>query len=145
MKHLGTVWWAMVLILDGCSSDEDHPRTPAKDQAGACVISAANLGKRIAVEGWAVNRPIGAELVGDDFSIWIDGLDFWPEGYYTGGDRGKRVKVTGVLAEDHALPVFIPEKGKPIPQGIPVPEGTDLYKASHRYLLKDARWELLER
>ncbi len=60
------------------------------------------------------------------------------------GDRGKRVKVTGVLTEDHALPVFIPKQGEPIPQGIPVPEATDLYQASHRYVLKEATWELLE-
>ena len=143
MKRPWIALWAMALVLGGCSSEEDHPRAPAQAQAGTSVISAANLGKRITVEGWAVNSKGGAEVVGDDFSAWIDGLDFWPEGYYTGGDRGKRVKVTGVLAEDHALPVFIQKKGEPIPQGIPVPEGTDLHKASHRYLLKDATWELV--
>ncbi len=144
MKQLWIAWWTTALILGGCSSDQDHSRAPAKDQAGTSVVSAANLGKRITVKGWAVNRPGGAEVVGTDFSVWIDGLDVWPEGYYAGGDRGKRVKVTGILAEDHALPVFIQKKGEPIPQGIPVPEGTDLHKAGHRYLLKDVAWELLE-
>ncbi len=142
MKRLWIAWWAMALTLGGCPSDEDHPRAPG--QAGAPIVSSANVGRRITVEGWAVNRKGGAEVIGADFSVWIDGLDSWPEGYYMGGDRGKRVKVIGILAEDHVLPVFIPKKGEPIPQGIPVPEGTDLSKASHRYLLKDAKWELME-
>ncbi len=144
MKRLWIAWGAMTLIFGGCPSDKDRPRAPAKDRAGTAIVSAANLGKRITVGGWAVNRRGGAEVVGTDFSVWIDSLDAWPEGYYVGSDRGKRVKVTGVLAEDHGLPVFIQRKGEPIPQGIPVPEGTDLNKASHRYLLKEAKWELME-
>jgi hypothetical protein len=142
----------MALFVAGCPSDQDHPRAsagaqagvPDKDRTGASIVSAAHLGQRVTVVGWAVNRPVGAELVGSDFSVWIDGLGLWPEGYYSGGDRGKRVKVTGVLAEDQGLPVFIPKKGELPRQGIPVPEGTDLHKASHRYLLEDAMWEPLE-
>ena len=108
-------------------------------------MNGADLGKQITVEGFAVNRKIGAELVGTDFSLWIEGLSSWPKGYYSGGEKGKKVKVTGILAEDHGLPVFVPKKGEPPVQGIPVPKGTDLKKASHRYLLKNAKWELLEK
>jgi hypothetical protein len=90
-----------------------------------------------------VDRKIGAQLIGPGFDLWIDGLSSWPEGYCTGGNKGNKVRVSGVLAEDNGLPVFIPKKGEPVIQGIPVPEGTDLKKASHRYILKNASWELL--
>ena len=116
---------------------------PANCQPGATTVSRDNPSKRITVEGWVVNRKGGAQLVGTDFKLWIGGLAMWPNGYYSSGNKGKRVRVTGVLAEDHALPVFIPEEGEPPRQGIPVSEGTDMEKASHRYLLKDAGWELV--
>ncbi|OHB75181.1 MAG: hypothetical protein A2Z34_01615 [Planctomycetes bacterium RBG_16_59_8] len=136
MKQSWVACWALVLVLAGCSADAGRP--------SGSIVSEANLGKQITVEGWAVNRKGGAQLLGGGFDLWIAGLESWPDGYYTGGDRGKRVKVTGVLAEDHGLPVFVPKKDDPIVQGIPVPEGTDLKKASHRYLVKNAKWELME-
>lgn len=107
-------------------------------------VSAVNLGKRITVEGWAVSRKNGAQLVGTDFDLWIDGLHSWPEGYYSGGDKGKKVRVSGVLAKDNDLPVFFPKNFEFSFQGIPIPDETDLEKASHRYLLKNAKWELTE-
>jgi len=128
-------FFLVLLFFAGCSA--------FSNQAGAPVVSTVNLGKEITVEGWAVDRKIGAQLIGAGFDLWIDGLSSWPEGYYTGGDKGKKVRVSGVLAEDNGLPVFIPQKGEPAVQGIPVPEGTDLEKARRRYILKDARWELL--
>ncbi len=103
------------------------------------------LGKSITLEGKAVNAKMGALLIGDNFSIWIDGLDAWPEGYYQGGDDGKRIKVTGILIEKYDLPVFIPNKGELPVSGIPIPKGTDLKEASHRYLLENAEWELIEK
>jgi len=42
------------------------------------------------------------------------------------------------LDEDQGLPVFIPDDSDLAVQGIPVPAGTDLEKASHRFLLRDA-------
>jgi hypothetical protein len=129
------VFLLLLFILSGCSVANNHPSTTR--------VTSVHFGKRISVEGWAVNRKMGAQLVGTDFDIWIDELCCWPEEYYSGGDRGKKVRVSGILGEDHGLPVFIPKEGEPPVQGIPVPEGTDLKKASHRYLLRDATWELL--
>jgi hypothetical protein len=137
MKAMRIAVCLVLVALIGCP--------PNNSWAGESPLSKANLGKQITVEGWAVDRKIGAQLVGSDFNVWIDGLSSWPKGYYTGGDKGKKVKVTGILAEDHGLPVFIPKKGESPIQGIPVPEGTDVKKASHRYLLKNAKWELLEK
>jgi hypothetical protein len=108
--------------------------------AGRRLVSADNLGKRITVQGGAVNSRTGAKLVGRGFELWIDNLNDWPEGF-----RDGKVRVTGVLAEDHGLPVFVPKRGEFPVQGMPVPEGTDLEKASHRYVLKDAKWALLEK
>lgn len=107
-------------------------------------VSQANVGEVITVEGWAVNRKLGAELVGDGFSVYIEGLDGWPPGYYVAGDKGRRVRVTGTLVEAFDLPVFEDTRESPLVQGIPVPRGTDLQRARHRYLLRNAKWELLE-
>ncbi len=126
-----------LLILAGCSI--------VNNQTSTTSVSAVNLGKKITIEGWAVNCKTGAQLIGTDFDLWIDGLSSWPEGYYTGGEKGKKLRVFGILTEDNGVPVFIPKRDEPIVQGIPVPEGTDLRKASHRYILKDANWELIRK
>jgi hypothetical protein len=101
------------------------------------------LGRSVTIEGTAVNAKLGALLLGEG-EIWIDGLDGWPEGFYLGGDKGKRVRVTGIVIEKHDLPVFVPKPGELPRTGMPVPEGTDLNEASQRFLLKDARWTLIE-
>lgn len=123
-----------MFVLIGCAAGQG--------QKGAAVVSADNLGRKITVEGWAVNSKMGAKLIGVDFDLWIDGLSSWPEGYYTAGTRGKKVTVSGILARDHGLPVFIPKRDEPVVQGIPVPEGTDLKKARQRYILMNAEWRL---
>jgi hypothetical protein len=139
------------LALAGCPAKQGNPgpahasaAADAEPGAGANAVSDANLGKEITVEGWAVNRKNGAQLVGDGFEVWIEDLAGWPEGYYTGGDKGRKVTVKGILAQDHGLPVFVPKKDEPIVQGIAVEEGTDLEKASLRYILKKATWALVE-
>jgi hypothetical protein len=124
------------LTLNG--SARDNPASPLP-------VTTANLGKVITVKGWAVNRKNGAALDGEGFCVWIHGLNSWPPGYYKGGTRGKKVSVTGRLTEDHGLPVFVQKKGQPWVQGMPVPEGTNLEKASRRFVLKAARWKLLEK
>jgi hypothetical protein len=129
-----------LLILAGCPS---RPAKPGPADA-ASVVSDENIGKEITVVGWAVNSKIGALLVGDGLDLWIEDLAGWPDGYYEGGERGKKVKVTGILEQDHGLPVFVPREGEPVVQGIPVEEGTDLEKASLRYVLKNAKWEPVE-
>jgi hypothetical protein len=128
-------------FLAGCPSKAGKP---GPEDAGS-VVCDENLGKEITVTGWAVNRKNGAELVGEGgLELWIHDLASWPEGYYEGGEKGRKVRVTGILAKDHGLPVFVPKEGEPVVQGIPVEEGTDLDEASLRYVLKNARWELVE-
>ena len=101
-----------------------------------------SLGKTITLKGKAINRKLGAVLEHKDYHIWIKGLSAWPEGYYRGGDDGKEIIVTGTVVEAYDLPVFIYKEGDPIRAGMPVPEGTDLRKASHRYILDKASWKL---
>jgi hypothetical protein len=122
-------------ILAGCA--------PAPTQPAPNAVCMANLGQRLTVEGWAVNRKNGAQLLTAKVDVWIDGLASWPPGYYSGGEKGRKVRVTGILAADQGLPVFIPSPAEPPVQGLPVPPGTDLAQAGHRYLLKQAHWELL--
>ena len=107
------------------------------DQKEPKDVLAPQLGKKVTLSGEAEHRKLGPALLGKDFSIWIDGLSEWPNEM-----RGKHVSVTGTVIERHDKPVFIPSPRNRGVQGIPVPKGTDLHKASHRYLLKDATWKL---
>jgi hypothetical protein len=127
-----------VALAAACASSEPHTQDASRP---ATSISRDDLGKTMTLRGHAVNRKGGAVLQVGKVTVWIDGLHAWPPGYYEGGDRGRRIVVTGVLAEDHGLPVFVQLEGDPIMQGIPVPEGTDLEQASRRFVLRDARWE----
>ncbi len=102
-----------------------------------------HVGKLVAIEGIAIGMKAGAALFGEGPMIFIDGIQ-WPDGYYLGGDRGKRVRVTGTVIERHDLPVFIPKTGEPVVQGIPVSEGTDLQKASRRFLIQNAKCVVVE-
>ncbi len=141
---------ALLFGLAGCpdSTPPASPAAPASQptRREAVSVTKENLGKRITLEGRAVDAKLGAELIGDGFSVWIDGLDSWPDGYWSMAKRdGTRVRVSGVLAEDHATPVFVQKEGEPIRSGVPVVEGTDLDAASHRFVLKDATWESLEK
>ena len=89
---------------------------------------ADQLGKQITLVGEAQNLKEGSLLAGKNFSIFIDSLESWPNEF-----AFKKVVVTGVVIERHGS----------LPQaGIAVPPGTDLHKAAHRYLLKDAKWKL---
>jgi hypothetical protein len=100
------------------------------------------IGKRITVIGTCVDMNLGAALIlGNGQRVWIEKMERWPAGYYTGDAKSKTVKVVGTLIEKNDLPVFIQkENDKVIQGGMPVPEGTDLKEASHRYLLKDYVW-----
>ncbi len=97
---------------------------------------ASYVGRQVRISGTAADAKMGAILLGDgNQSIWMDGMDAWPPGFYEGGDKGKRVCVIGTVIEKNDLPVFVQKKDEPIMQGIPVPEGTDLEKARKRYLI----------
>jgi hypothetical protein len=102
------------------------------------------LGQTVTVEGNAANAKLGALLLGDGKEIWINGLDSWPEGFYSGGDRGKRVRVTGTVIQRDDLPVFVQKPGGPLIQGIPVQSEEEKQRAKWRYLLRDAKWTVLD-
>ncbi|KMQ62378.1 hypothetical protein ACM40_08765 [Chryseobacterium sp. BLS98] len=102
------------------------------------------IGKRITVTGQTINMKLGALLITENGeSIWMEGMDSWPDGYYVNESETKTVKVTGTLTEKNDLPVFIASDST-IQQGMPQPEGTDLETAGNRYLLKDYQYTVLK-
>lgn len=98
----------------------------------------ARIGERVALEGIAEARKLGAALRGDEFDVWIDQMQDWPPAVV-----GRRVRVAGILDERHDLPVYVQRPGEPAAAGIPVAEGADLRKASHRYIVREAKWSLI--
>ncbi len=103
------------------------------------------VGQRLTVRGEAHNAKMGALVQGEDFTIWVDLPDqYWPTGMYHGEDKGEVVEVTGLVVQRNDVPVFIPEHGEPIRQGVPVPPDTDLQEAQKRYILENVEWKLVE-
>lgn len=98
-----------------------------------------SLGKQITLIGIAEPRKGNAALRGDGFYVWLRDVAFWPNEVVR-----KKVAVTGRLEEDHGLPVFINDPNEPLMQGIPVPKGSVLGDASHRFVLVDATWRVIE-
>jgi len=135
-------------LAAACSSPAPPPtEQPEVSQqptaAGTTVVDefAAVLGQQVTFEGLAVDMKLGAGLVVGEHTIFMDGMDSWPDGYYEGDGKEKKVTVTGTLIERHDLPVFVQQEGEPIKSGMPVPPGTDLEEASRRYLLTDFTYE----
>jgi hypothetical protein len=142
---------ATVTLSGGCA---ESPRHQPPQEAGLSPASqeptkgwpkdwSGHVGKRVILEGTATNQKMGAALSGEGETIFIDGMDWWPADCFA-GDRGKRVRVTGTVIERYDLPVFIPGKDELPRAGIPVPEGTDLRKASRRFLIENAKWTVGE-
>jgi len=103
------------------------------------------LGQRITVRGEAHNAKMGALLLGEGFTIWVDlPGDAWPDGLYHGNDKGELVEVTGLVVQRNDVPVFIPEPGEPMRQSVYVPPGTDPEKARKRYVLENVEWKPAE-
>ena len=103
------------------------------------------IDKKVTLKGKTFNMKLGACLVLENGKwIWMDGMDSWPEGYFKSENNTKNVVVTGILIERFDKPVFIQNDKNEYFSGIPVPEGTDLKKASHRYLVKDFEWKVIE-
>ena len=175
---------ALIMFLAGCGSSTspvqarpqepppaatEQPQPENTEQAKPTMVTQENLGKQITVEGIAADAKLGALLqMGQGGDLWIADLQSWPDGYWSMPDGGKKVRVTGILGEDHSLPVFeadmavVLERGDPIPQGIIIPpqiQPTDGLvtnadeevaikpasdSARHRYILKEAKWEVIE-
>lgn len=141
MNKLGTMI-LLAVTLSACAPSKDpgaETRTAAASSDGAPSPWDSKLAQLVTVEGTAEDTKLGALLVQDEGSIWIDGLDAWPTEL-----RGKRLQVTGKVIQRSDLPVFVHQEGEPQMQGMPVPAGTDVEKARRRFLLAEARWKALE-
>jgi hypothetical protein len=137
----------LVVGVSACGSNPAKPVTPPSSINNATVGSTAwpsdwhpLLGQQVTVDGIAANAKLGATLLHDGASIWIDGVESWPEGFYRGGSDGQMLRVTGTVIERNDLPAFVKDASKPEMQGIPVANEAEAAKQSHRYLLKDATW-----
>jgi hypothetical protein len=104
----------------------------------------SHVGQTVTLEGTAVDAKLGALLQGQESAIWIDDLRAWPEGFYSGHGQGKRLRVTGMVIKRDDLPVFVQKPGAPPRAGMPVQSEEELDKAKWRYLLKGAKWIVLE-
>lgn len=138
----------VVSAFAGCSPRPEPPaRTPARSVPAAVHPDpprwpndfSKHLGRSITLEGTAADCKIGAVLLGDRQMIWIDGLSSWPDGFYLGEDRGKRVRGTGTVIQKSDLPVVRDRQGEPVAQGMSVGEGVDFEDAKKRFLLTGAR------
>lgn len=128
---------AALVVVPLLASLACTPKGPGPKAPVITELTEQDLGRTITVEGIAENRKDGAVLRGGNFELWLPQLTGWPQ-------RGTgRVRATGRLAEDHGRPVFVRRPDEPIVQGVEVPEGTDLKKASRRWILLDARWQWL--
>lgn len=104
------------------------------------------VGKHVTVEGIALDSKSGAVVSsGKGPDIFIDGLENWPDGFYLGQRKGKKVLVTGLVVVRNVLPAFVDEKYGPRKTGIPVEKESDVAAAEKKYLLQDAKWMLQEK
>lgn len=118
----------LLAIVCGCSQRE--AASPSGLDAEARIQAwpkdwSGHIGQTVTLEGTAANVKLGAFLQGRDGEIWIDGLDSWPEGFYSGGDQGKRLRVIGMVIKKDDLPVFVQKPGELPREGIPVASEKD--------------------
>jgi hypothetical protein len=66
------------------------------------------------------------------------------EGSTTAGDRGKHLRVTGTVIKRDDVPVYVEKPGELPRQGIPVKSEADVERLKWRFLLKGAKWTVLE-
>lgn len=135
MRIIFLIGVLLCLLFSGCAH-RAIAVTPAKSQSFPRL-----LGQRITLVGTAEPWKVGPALQGKDFFVWIDDLDSWPQEYV-----GRQVQVVGVLDVRHDLPVFVADtpEGRGRMQGIPVPSGTNLNEARQRYVVRDAKWTLIQ-
>lgn len=128
----------LTFFLLGCpQGSPDDNNKPVRTESG--LVCSENVGRKITLTGKAVNTKIGAILVrAGEADVYVLDFHWWPEKLCE-----KNLKVTGVLAEDCCLPVFVPKSGEPQKQGMPVSEGTDLERASRRYVMRNTTYEII--
>jgi len=135
MKTIGSIIAAIIAIATGVVAAS--PTTSPSIKVIRDPL-AAQLGKPVTLIGEAEVQKEGACLRGMDFHIYVDALQDWPKELV-----GKKVSVSGIVIERYDLPVYVSRPGGPVRDARPVPAGTDVHKAAHRYLLKDAKWRPL--
>ncbi|MDQ7779014.1 MAG: hypothetical protein RDV41_04820 [Planctomycetota bacterium] len=140
MRLLIGVLVIVVFVGLGCSSSGGGGGKAATwpEKWAECV------GKPITLEGEAANAKLGALLISDESSVWIDGLDSWPTSVYSGVGKGPRLRVTGTVITRDDVPAFVQKPGEPISAGVPVESEKELESAKWRFLLKDAKWSAVE-
>jgi len=148
MKRLVGLIVFLVLVMAGISLRFALPHvghnSSAINQASVDRTAADKIDSRkvdvITGPSWtgiATNPKAGPFLEGPN--VYADFFG-WPD-----EALGKRVILSGHLVVRHDLPVFIQPDPDVFPDavlqaGIPVPKGTDLYKASERSVIEDAHW-----
>src|SRR5580765_6347328 len=91
----------------GCSQPETAGPSIPDPREGVTAWPkdwSGHLGQTVTLEGTAADAKLGALLQGKEDVIWIEALEAWPEGLYSGGDRGKRLRVTGTVIRKDDLP-----------------------------------------
>lgn len=127
-----TLFFALVCLLTiacGCSASG-----PIK--VGEQPLDRSLLHKHVVVAGFAQDRKAGTCIetyAGDEVYL----PDTFKIPAFT---RNMRVRISGVLQEDHKLPVIV-DTGESKGAGIYVPPGTDLQVASHRWVLTQPKLE----
>lgn len=158
--------WAMVLGLSllpfACRKTEQQaasppPAPPSAPTASAPVTGGTDagpparhstfselVGRCVVAEGYiGGGAKTGPGLTGGS---WFIGLVLEADaGWGESMPGGARVRVRGTVAVRADRPVFIPKKGEPIMQGIPMPEGTDLEEARRRHVIERAVVTLLRK
>ena len=130
----------------GSALREVRAAKPPKLDADVAVLSYpwdSLIGKKVFVSAVSCYND-GQHGASADFRsqrLWLDGIDDWPD--EVGG--GSAVQLTGRLTKVTDLPVFRYEIGKPLGDGLPVPEGYSLRKASTRYVLLEPSWKIIEK
>jgi hypothetical protein len=142
------VWIGCTLaMVSGCPQSQapSGSDSSTKEQAVSRPKDwSADVGRVVTVDGWVANQMLGASLQTEQGTIFIDGRDSWQEGFYSGGDRGKHLRVTGTVIKRDDVPVFVQKPGEPPRQGIPVESEAELQTAKWRFLLKEAKWTVLD-
>jgi hypothetical protein len=135
----------IVAAVSGCSR-QPAPSPEKRDNETSAPRPtdwARQIGRSVTVEGAPGNAKLGAVLQGDDWSIWIDGLDEWPSDLLQQCE-GRRLRVSGTVIMREDLPAFVQRPGEPPSAGIAVSSEGELNAARRRFLLAGARWAVVE-
>lgn len=130
-------------VLTGCSApteDSPAPAEPAPETATeeSTATPETEVSETVTMEGHAANAKLGAMLRTEGGSLYIDGLDSWPEAL-----NNRDVRVTGRIITRDDLPLVVNEPGGEMKAGVPVEPGMG-DAARSRKLITDAKWELIE-